>query len=90
MVYYKLFKVIFNAPKLAKVSIDVIVWDHGLSQLIMSNRKLVFNSKFSLSLYYFLEIKQKLPIAFHPQTYGQTKRQNSIMEAYLRGFFNYK
>ncbi len=37
---------------------------------------------------YFLRIKKKLSIAFHPYTNGQTKRQNSIMETYLRTFVN--
>ncbi len=61
-----------------------------LPNSIVSDRDLVFTSIFWLSLYYFLEIKQRLFTAFHPQTNGQTKRQNSIIEAYLRAFVNYK
>ena len=45
-------------------------------------------SKFWFSLYYFLKIKRRLSTAFYPQTNGQTKMQNSTMEAYLRVFIN--
>ncbi len=41
-------------------------------------------------LCYFLGIKRNLSITFHPQTDGQTKRQNSTMEAYLRVFVNWE
>ena len=33
---------------------------------------------------------QRLSIVFHPQTAGQTERQNSIIEAYLLVFVNYE
>ncbi len=35
-------------------------------------------------------IKQKLSIAFHPQTDSQIERQNNTIEAYLKIFVNYK
>ncbi len=35
-------------------------------------------------------IKRKLSTAFYPQTEGQTKRQNSTIEAYLRAFVNWE
>ncbi len=41
-------------------------------------------------LCYFLGIKRKLSTAFYPQTNGQTEKQNSTMEAYLRAFVNWE
>ena len=88
MVHYEPVKVTINAPGLAEVIIDVVVRHHGLSDSIISDRGAIFTSKFWSSLCYFLGIKRRLSIAFHPQTDGQTERQNSTMEAYLRAFVN--
>ena len=90
MVNYKPVKITIDAPDLAKIILDIIIWHHGLLNSIMSNRSSVFISKFWSSLCYFLEIKQRLSTAFHPQINSQTKRQNSTIEAYLRAFVNYK
>ena len=56
----------------------------------MSNRASVFTSKFWSSLCYFLGVKQRLPIAFYPQTDDQTERQNSTIEAYLQAFVTFE
>ena len=56
----------------------------------MTDRGSLFISKFCLSLCYFFSIKRRLSTAFQPQTNGQTKRQNSTIEAYLRAFVNFK
>ena len=90
MVYYKPVKVIINAPGLAKVIINVIVWHHGLPDSIVTDRGSVFTSKFWSLLCYFLVVKRRLSTAFHPQTDDQTERQNSTMEAYLRAFVNFE
>ena len=90
MVHYELVKVTIDAPGLAKVILDVVVRHHGLPDSIVSDRGSLFISKFWLSLCYFLDIKRRLSTAFHPQTNGQTKRQNSTMEAYLRAFINFE
>ena len=88
--YYESVKVIIDAPGLAKVIIDVVVRHHGLSDSIVTDQGSLFTSKFWLLLCYFLGIKQRLSTAFHPQTDGQTKRQNSIIEAYFRAFVNFE
>ncbi len=64
MVHYKPVKVTINAPALAEVIIEVVVRHHGLPDSIISDRGLVFTSKFWSSLCYFLGIKGKLSIAF--------------------------
>ncbi len=90
MIHYEPVKVIIDAFGLAEVILDVVVRHHILLDSIMSDWGSVFTSKFSSSLYYFLGIKRRLSTAFHPQTDGQTKRQNSIMEAYLQAFVNFE
>ncbi len=68
----------------------MVVKYYDLLNSIVSDHGLVFTSKFWSSLCYILGIKQKFSTAFHPQTNGQIKRQNSIIEAYLRVFMNFK
>ena len=90
MVHYKLVKVTINASGLAEVIINMVVRHHGLPDSIVTDRELLFTSKFWSSLCYFLGIKRRLSTAFYPQTNGQTERQNSTMEAYLRAFVNFE
>ena len=86
--HYEPVKVTINTFGLAEVIINVIVRHHGLSDSIVSDRGLVFHSKFWSLLCFFLDIKRKLSPTFHPQTIGQTERQNRTMEVYLRAFVN--
>ena len=90
MMHYEPAKVTIDAPGLAEVIIDVVVRYHGLPDSIISDRGAIFTFKFWSSLCYFLSIKRRLSTAFHPQTNGQTERQNSTMEAYLQAFVNFK
>ncbi len=90
MVHYVPVKITINVSGLAKVIIDVVVRHHGVPESIMTDRGSLFISKFWSSLCYFLGIERKLSTAFHPQTDGQTERQNSTMEAYLKAFVNWE
>ena len=66
MVHYEPVKITLNAPGLAEVIIDMVVRHHGLPDSIVTDQSFLFNSKFWSSLYYFLGIKRRLFIAFHP------------------------
>ena len=90
IVHYKQVNVTIDASGLAKVIINVIVRHHGLPDSIVTDRGSFFTSKFWSSLCYFLGIKRRQSTAFHTQTDGQTKRQNSTIEAYFRVFVNFK
>ena len=90
MVYYEPVKVTIDAPELVEVIIDVVIRHHGLPDSIVTDRGSLFTSKFWSSLCYFLGVKRRLSTAFHPQTDGQTERQNSTMEAYFRAFVNFE
>ena len=88
MVHYEPVKITLDAPGLAEVIIDVVVRHHGLPDSIVTNRGSLFTSKFWSLLCYFLGIKLGLSTTFHLQTDGQTERQNSTIEAYLRASVN--
>ena len=90
MVHYEPVKVIIDVPGLAEVILDVVIWHHDLSDLIVTNGGSLFTSKFWSSLCYFLGVKRKLSIAFYLQTDSQTKRQNRTMEVYLQPFVNFE
>ena len=77
MIYYESIKVTIDTPGLAEVIIDVVLHQHGVSESIVTDRDLLFTFKFWSLFYYFSGIKEKLFTAFHPQTNGQTERQNS-------------
>ena len=68
----------------------MVIRHYGLPNSIVTNWKLLFTSKFWSLLCYFLGIKRRLSTAFYPQINGQTERQNSIIEAYLQAFVNFK
>ena len=65
MVHYKLVKVSINIPELPEVILNVVVWHYALPDSIMSDKGLLFISKFWLSLCYFLGVKSRLFTAFH-------------------------
>ena len=54
MVHYDPVKVIIDAPGLVKVIFNVAVWHYDLPNSIVSDRGLLFTSKFWSSLCYFL------------------------------------
>ena len=58
MVNYNLVKVTINAPGLVEVRIDVVIWDYGLSNLIVIDRGFLFTLKLWSSLCYLLGMKQ--------------------------------
>ena len=57
IVFYEPVNVIINTPGLAKVILDMVVWHHSFSDSIVSDRGLLFTSKFWSLLCYFLGIK---------------------------------
>lgn len=70
IVYYRLVKVMIDAPGLAKLIINLVLRHYGISESIVINQGLLFTSKFWSLLCYFLPIKKRLFTAFHPQTNG--------------------
>jgi transposase InsO family protein len=79
-----------DAPELAELMYDRFVSFLGMPQNLVSDRDTLFTSKFWSSLCYYLGAKRKLSTAYHPQTDGQTERQNQTLEHYLRLFINFQ
>lgn len=79
-----------KAPDLANLFIDAIATTFGTPRSIVTDRGALFTSSFWSDFCHHLRIKRKLSTAFHPQTDGQTERQNQTLEAYLRIFANYR
>ncbi|KIV98558.1 uncharacterized protein PV09_09478 [Verruconis gallopava] len=58
----------------------------GLPKGIVSDRDPKFTSEFWSELCYMLHIRKRMGTAFHPQTDGQTERQNQTIQEYLRAY----
>ena len=79
-----------TAEQLAEVFLQRVIRSFGLPKGIVSDRGSVFTSKFWSELCFHLKITRRLSTAFHPQTDGQTERQNQTLEHYLRCYCNYR
>lgn len=73
-----------TAASLADLFFDEIVSSYGIPNGIVSDRGSVFTSSYWSEFCYALQVKRRLSTAFHPQTDGQTERQNQTLEHYLR------
>lgn len=73
-----------KAKELADIFYNTIVCRFGMPMGIVSDRGSLFTSEYWSELCYYWRIKRRLSTAFHPQTDGQTERQNQTLEHYLR------
>ena len=69
-----------------KVFIQEVVKHHGVSEVLVTDRDKLFTSEKWTSFCFHMRCRRNLWTAFHPQTDGQTERQNQSLEAYLRIF----
>jgi hypothetical protein len=79
-----------DSPELARMFFKYVVCNHGVPDNILTDRGKDFTSRFWKPVCSHLSINHRLSTAFHPQTDGQTERQNQTMEQYLRAFCNYE
>jgi hypothetical protein len=73
-----------KAQRYAELYIDRIVCLHGLPRSIVSYRRAPFVARFCEQLQESLGTKLIRSSAYHPQTDGQTKRVNQVLEDMLR------
>lgn len=79
-----------DAPTTATLFYQHIVRNHGMPNCIISDRDPRFTSIFWKSLWGQLGTKLNMSTASHPQTDGQTERQNRTLEEAVRSYVNYK
>jgi transposase InsO family protein len=77
-------KTTYLGAKLAELYMSRIVCLHGVPRKIMSDRGSQFTSQFWEKLHEFMDTKLNFSSAYHPQTDGQTERNNQILEDMLR------
>ena len=73
-----------TATELARVFLEYWVKDFGIPAEIITDRGSVFTCHFWSAFCFHLKVRRNLSTAFHPQSDGQTERQNQNIEAYLR------
>jgi len=78
-----------DSPELAHMFFEHVICKHHVSNNIVTDRGMQFTSRFWTRVCSHMSIEHRLSTAFHPQTDGQTERQNQTMEQYLRAFSNY-
>lgn len=74
----------WKGEDLAKAWIHEVIRLHGAPRRIISDRGPIMNSKIWRTFNYYLDSKRVLTSAYHPETDGQTERQNQTLEQYLR------
>ena len=79
-----------TAQGVAELLLNQCFLKMGPPDTLVSDRGSVFTSQFWSDICYHLKINHKLSTAFHPQTDGQTERQNQELETYLRIYMNYR
>ena len=79
-----------DAPTVARHFFHHVVRHHGVPSVIISDRDAKFTSIFWKSLWGQLGTRLHMSTAFHPETDGQTERQNRTLEEALRAYVNYK
>jgi transposase InsO family protein len=77
-------KTTYSGPQLAELYISRIVCLHGVPKKIVSDRGTRFTLKFWERLHETLDTQLHFNSTCHPQTNGQTKRVNQILEDILR------
>ncbi|SLM36152.1 Ribonuclease H-like domain [Lasallia pustulata] len=80
----------WTAGQLAEAFVREIIRLYGVPQALISDCGSVFTSRLWANLMFALKINCRLSTAFHPQTDGQTERQNSTLEQYLQSYVNYQ
>ena len=77
-------KTTYSGAKLAELYMERIVCLHEVPKKIVFDRGTQFTSHFWQKLHESMDMKLNFSLGYHPQTDGQTKRTNLILEDMLR------
>ena len=88
MTYYHPTTTTVNAVDLANIFINRIIRLHGFPSKIITDRDPRFTSNFWKSFWQQTKTKLNISSAYHPETDGQTERQNRTLEQMLRSYVN--
>jgi hypothetical protein len=80
------FKITYKGSQLAEIYMARIVCLHGVPKKIVSDRGSQFTSRFWKIFHENMDTKLSFSLAYHPQTDGQTKRTNQVLEDMLRAY----
>lgn len=84
MAHYVPARADWDGVDLAQAWMREIVRLHGVPRRIISDRGPLMNSRHWKTFNHYMNSRRVLTSAFHPQTDGQTERQNQTLEQYLR------
>ena len=84
--WYEAVQDTITARELASVFYNRVVRHQGVPRVIISDRGSVFTSELWQSIWRLLGTKLAMSTAFHPQTDGQTERQNRTLIEGLRAY----
>jgi hypothetical protein len=74
----------WNGTELAQAWIREVIRLHGVPERIILDRGPLMNATHWETFNYYLNSRRVLTSAYHPETDGQTERQNQTLEQYLR------
>lgn len=84
--YFIPYKEASSAEELAYMILRTVIAQHGVPEIIISDRASTYTSKFWRALSKRLGIDHRHSTAYHPQTDGMVERLNQTLEQYLRAF----
>lgn len=79
-----------TAEQMGELLMEHVFLKYGPPKGIVTDRGSLFTSNYWSAICHYLKVKRRLSTAFHPQSDGQTERQNQTLEHYLRCFINFK
>lgn len=75
-----------TTPQLAHIYLDAVFAQHGLSRVLIMDRRTQFTIMFWKTLFELFKTKLAMSTAYHSQNDGQTERANRTIEDMLRVF----